>query len=137
MTIAGYQYNGKLKIKKVSGKANIASFYYQQEALEPIFEDEIPALFKAVLKRDCRQVINAIPIMFCQLHVFNYVRNACSFQRNSCSQNALKCSNKKFYPWVSFCMPLYEIYLFDLYKKFHVEVYIWYRCRIPNLLFIL
>ena len=42
--IAGFCYNDKLKIKKVSNKTKINPFYYQHNSLEPIFEEEISAL---------------------------------------------------------------------------------------------
>ena len=45
MIAAGFCYNSKLKIKKVSSKAKINSLYYQQNILELLFEEEIPALY--------------------------------------------------------------------------------------------
>lgn len=45
MIVTGFCYNGELKFKRISSKAKIKSLYYQQHILEPIFEDEIPALY--------------------------------------------------------------------------------------------
>ena len=45
MIVAGFSYNRKLKIKKVSRKAKINPLYYQQNILEPFFEEEIPAFY--------------------------------------------------------------------------------------------
>ncbi|GFW88168.1 uncharacterized protein TNCV_3500571 [Trichonephila clavipes] len=45
MIAAGFSNNGKLKIINVSSKTKINSRYYQQNILEPIFEEEIPTLY--------------------------------------------------------------------------------------------
>ncbi|GFU05411.1 hypothetical protein TNCV_3290641 [Trichonephila clavipes] len=46
MIVVGFSNNGKLKINKVSSKAKINSLYYHQNILEPIFEEEIPTLYR-------------------------------------------------------------------------------------------
>ncbi|GFY01293.1 uncharacterized protein TNCV_5077601 [Trichonephila clavipes] len=43
--VAGFSNKDKLKVKKVSSKTKINSLYYQQNILEPIFEEEIPTLY--------------------------------------------------------------------------------------------
>ncbi|GFX76269.1 uncharacterized protein TNCV_4036701 [Trichonephila clavipes] len=43
--VAGFGYNGKLKVKKVSRKANIYSLYYPQNILRSIFGKETPILY--------------------------------------------------------------------------------------------
>ncbi|GFX08855.1 transposase [Trichonephila clavipes] len=45
MIFAEFPNNDKLKIKKVSSKAEINSLYYQHNILEPIFEEQILPLY--------------------------------------------------------------------------------------------
>lgn len=45
MIVAGFSYNGKLKIKRVEKNVKINSKYYQEHILSPIFLNEIPSLY--------------------------------------------------------------------------------------------
>ncbi|GBM72233.1 hypothetical protein AVEN_83910-1 [Araneus ventricosus] len=43
--VAGFSYNGELKIRRVGKNVKVNSTYYQEEALRPIFTKEIPFLY--------------------------------------------------------------------------------------------
>lgn len=45
MIVAGFSYNGKLKIRRVEKNVKINSSYYQEKVLRPIFTEEIPLLY--------------------------------------------------------------------------------------------
>jgi hypothetical protein len=45
MVVAGFSYNGKLKLRKVDRHTKINSAYYQTEVLNPIFHQDIPSLY--------------------------------------------------------------------------------------------
>src|ERR1700678_118632 len=47
MIAAGYCYNGKLTLHKVEKNVKINAAYYQANVLEPIYRDQIPALYGA------------------------------------------------------------------------------------------
>ena len=45
MIVAGFSYNGKLKIRKVAKSVKINATYYQEHILTPIFMNDIPLLY--------------------------------------------------------------------------------------------
>ena len=45
MIVAGFAYNGKLKIRRVDKNVKINSTYYQKHILLPFFKHEIPSLY--------------------------------------------------------------------------------------------
>ena len=62
----------------------------------------------------CRQVMNALHTLFCWLHVFDHVKNVCSFYHIQCSPSILKSTNKKIQSmglnaFECFCVPQLEI----------------------------
>lgn len=47
MVVAGYCYKGQLKMHRVEKNAKVNAVYYQTNILEPIYREEIPALYGA------------------------------------------------------------------------------------------
>lgn len=45
MIVAGYCHKGKLQLRRVDGKAKVNAAYYQRNVLDPLFHQEIPALY--------------------------------------------------------------------------------------------
>ncbi|GFX68998.1 hypothetical protein TNCV_683571 [Trichonephila clavipes] len=81
MTVPGFCYNGKLTIKVLS-KAKINSFLYQQNILEPIFEEK----FLSCMKKDVNKV---------ELHMDKASNHACestaAYLAKKESETEIKC----------------------------------------------
>ena len=86
----------------------------------------------------CKQFMNVFHILFCLLHVFDHVKNVCSFHPIECILNTLKYKNfcpkavKFLNSFVNHCIQTFNL----IFIKASSSAYIWYANRIPNLEFL-